>query len=88
MTYLHGTFKDVHNTDVEVQIRSAQGSREIIIGETDNSDVFFSSDPVDISLSLNDMFDVILKKSARITLESAIYLGDILFAGNIGDVSV
>lgn len=89
MSYLHGTFKDTENKEITVEIRSTTGNKDIVIGEElGKSDIYFSYDPVNISLSLNDMFEVILKKTARITLESKVYLGDVLFAGNVNDVSV
>lgn len=89
MSYLHGTFKDFNDKDIEVQISSKKGNKDIVIGNSaDNSDIYFSFDPVNITIQLDDMFQVILKKSARIILESKIYLGDVLFAGSVDDVSV
>ena len=88
MSYIHGTFKDVENKTVEVRINTSSGNNEIVIGNGHDSDVYFSSDPVTISMQLEDMFEVIIKKSASISLQSKIYLGDILFAGKPNDVSV
>lgn len=88
MAYLHGTFKDIEENTIEVQIRSNQGSGNIVIGENHNSQVFFSDDPIEISMEADDMFEHILKKSCKITLLSKIYLGDKVFAGNEEDVTV
>jgi len=49
MAYLHGTFKDRKNNTIEVQIRNAVGSGNIVIGEDHSSEVFFSDDPIEIS---------------------------------------
>jgi hypothetical protein len=86
--YLHGTFKDIENNTIEVQIQSNSGSGEILIGNDSNSKVFFDEDPVNISLNMEDMFECVLKKTAHISLQSKIYLGDMLFAGNVHDVTV
>ncbi len=88
MAYLHGIFKDLNNSDVEVQIRSNQGSDNIVIGDSPTSDVQFAEDPVSIATETDSLFEVILAKSARITLLSKNYLGNVLFAAKPTDVSV
>ena len=87
-SYIHGTFKDIKNNTIEVQIRSVNGSDEIVIGENANSSVFFDADPVVITSGVDDLFSVFFATQARITLQTKMYLGDILFSGNPTDVSV
>lgn len=86
--YLHGTFKNKNNDTIEVQIRNSKGIQEIVIGEDHNSEVFFSDDPVEISLEADDLFQTVLKKSCTINLVTSIFLGDKVFAGNAEDVTV
>lgn len=88
MAYLHGTFKDRKNNTIEVQIRSNASGGTKVIGENHNSEIFFSSDPIDITMECDDMFEHIIKKSCTINLITSIYLGDMVFAGNENDVTV
>jgi len=89
MAYLHGTFKNLSNETVEVRITSGGGGGEIIIGESDQSSVFFdAANPVTISLTNDDLFSVIIPRAARINLQSKIYLGDSLFSANPTDIAV
>ena len=67
-SYIHGTFKDIKNNTIEVQIRSANGDEEITIGENANSSVFFDADPVVIISGVDDLFSVFYTTQARITL--------------------
>ena len=50
MAYLHGTFKDRKDNTIEVQIRSNASGGTKVIGEDHNSQVFFSDDPIDITM--------------------------------------
>lgn len=71
-----------------MQIRSVRGDSEIVIGENANSSVFFDSDPVSLTTQPDNLFDVIITQQAKITLQTKIYLGDILFSAKPTDVSV
>lgn len=89
MTYIHGTFKDLNENTIEVEFRSNTGDTEIIIGNTDDSDVFFSGDePVVISFEAEDLFNTVIMKECSINLISKIYLGDKIYAGNSEDIRV
>ena len=88
MAYLHGTFKDRKDNTIEVQIRSNASGGTKVIGEDHNSQVFFSDDPIDITMECDDLFVPIIKKSCTINLITSIYLGDMVFAGNENDVTV
>lgn len=88
MAYLHGTFKNKDNDTIEVQIRSTVGAEVINIGEDHNSKVFFSDDPIEITVECEDLFTPIIKKSCTINLLTSIFLGDKVFASNDEDVSV
>lgn len=88
MAYLHGTFKDRKDNTIEVQIRSNASGGTKVIGEDHNSQVFFSDDPIDITMECDDLFVPIIKKSCNINLITSIYLGDMVFAGNENDVTV
>lgn len=87
-TYIHGTFKNINNDNIEVQIRSELGTKEYVIGEDDNSKLFFDVDPVTIETECEDMFTNIIKKSCKITLVTSLFLGDVLFAANEKSVTV
>lgn len=89
MTYIHGTFKDYYDNDIEVEFRSDNGDEEILIGDTDGADIFFSGDePVVISFDASDLFNTIIMKKCSINLVSKIYLGNKIFAGNSEDIRV
>lgn len=88
MTYLHGIFKDNNDSEIEVQIRSNKGSANIVIADTLTSDVQFGADPVTISTETDDLFSVILAKSARISLLAHSYQGANLFSAKPTDVTV
>lgn len=87
-TYIHGTFKDLQNHTIEVQIRSRLSNYECVIGDTNDSDIYFTDDPIQIEMECDDLFTHIIKKSCTINLLSRVYLGDKLFAGNSESVGV
>jgi hypothetical protein len=87
-TYIHGTFKDRQEHTIEVQIRSRLSNYECIIGNDNDSDIYFTDEPIQIETVCDDLFTHIIKKSCTINLLSRVYLGDKLFAGNSESVGV
>lgn len=85
--YIHGGFLNRHGETVTVYIVT-KGSREqeLEIG-TDEADVFFSEDPVEISDQTNDTFDVLLGQSASIRLLCGNVIAD-LFSTSCRDAVV
>ena len=89
MAYLHGTFKDLSNNTIEVQVRSKNVDYvEYEISDTDLADIHFSDDPVEISCEIDDLFTHVIKKSCTINLITKHYLGNSFFAYNEENVSV
>lgn len=86
-TILKGTFNTIEGNDIYVEIKSPKGLATHLIGDDDNSDVKFGSDPVEIELECDSLFDHILKKRCSLTLVTKIWLGD-LFTANDRDVKV
>ena len=85
--YIHGGFLNRHGETVTVYIVT-KGSREqeLEIG-TDEADVFFSEDPVEISDQTNDTFDVLLGQSVSIRLLCGNVIAD-LFSTSCRDAVV
>jgi len=86
--YLKGSFTDIYGNTITVEILTGKDSEETIeIGSSDNADVFFAADPVEINSELNDSFDVLLPHSATISLLSKKYLPQ-LFSASVWDAVV
>ena len=89
MAYLHGTFKDYSDNTIEVQIRSNNTDyTEYEISDIDLALVHFADDPVEISCTVDDLFEHVIRKSCTINLVTKIYLGNSFFASNEDSVSV
>ena len=67
MAYIHGTFRDIRNTPIEVHIlTNGDNTKEVIIGE---DGLFFGGDtPIEITEDNDDLFTPIIKKSCTINL--------------------
>lgn len=85
-----GTFKDIDDNTISVMIynNNITGVNNIVIGNTDLDDVYFSSDPVNISTQCDDTFTHVIKRSCTISLITKIYLGQYLYANNIRSIMV
>ena len=81
------SINDDHTISVVITKQSAS-TETFTIGNDRNDDIFFSSDPINISTNIDDTFQVVIGRQATITLASHIWLGDYLFAYNITDIAV
>lgn len=86
-TYFRGSFKDIKQNTISIQIISPNGQAEYDLDDKD-SPVKIAYDSIEISYDIDDMFSAILKKRMSINLTSRIYLGDIIFSDKIREVSV
>ena len=83
---IYGTFKNINNDTIEVEIinNSIEGD-QVEIGE---NGLFFSGDPIEIETNIDDTFEHIIKKTATINLVTDSYVGNLFFAENSRSVSV
>ena len=86
-TYFRGNFKDIYDNNINIEIISPNGQREIDLDDED-SPVKIAYDSIEISYDMDDMFQTIIKKQMSLNLTSKIYLGDIIFSDKIREVSV
>ena len=86
-TYFRGSFKDIKQNTISIEIISPNGQAEYDLDDKD-SPVKIAYDSIEISYDIDDMFSAILKKRMSINLTSRIYLGDIIFSDKIREVSV
>lgn len=83
---IYGTFKDINNQTVEVEIiNSSIEGEQVEIGE---DGLFFSGDPIQIETNNDDTFKHIIMKTATINLVTNRYVGNLFFAENARSVSV
>lgn len=75
---LRGEFRDLSDELLTVIIKSG-GSGEV--KEIGKDGLYFSSEPVHIEETLNDITEHVIRKSATINLVVSDYLGDVLFTG-------
>jgi len=75
-----------HRIDVTITCDSEE--QNIIIGNDNNTHIYFDADPVNITLDCDDTFNHILTHRATINLVTDIWLGDYLFADNNTDIPV
>ena len=88
MLTISGTFKDLHDNDIQVVIekQSTQTQTYTINGE---DGIYFAGDnPVTITQDVENEFQHILSKQCTINLICEDYVGDLFFADNARDVSV
>lgn len=89
MATITGTFFDITNkAKYQVVLNCPKLASNITIGENENADVWFGSDPVVITRDWEDSFQHVIRSSCQIDLVSKIWLGDYLFAENATDISV
>ena len=86
-TYLRGSFKDIKQNTISIEIISPNGQGEYDLDDKD-SPIKIAYDSIEISYDIDDMFSTILKKRMSINLTSRIYLGGIIFSDKIREVSV
>lgn len=82
---LRGEFRDLSDELLTVIIKSG-GSGEV--KEIGKDGLYFTSEPVYIEETLDDITEHVLRKSATINLVVSDYLGDLLFTGAARDIVV
>lgn len=82
---LRGEFRDLSDELLTVLIKSG-GSGEV--KEIGKDGLYFSSEPVQIEESIEDITEHVIRKSATINLVVSDYLGDLLFTGAARDIVV
>ena len=83
---IYGTFKDINNQTIEVEIiNSSIEGEQVEIGQ---DGLFFSDDPIQIETNNDDTFEHIIKKTATINLVTSSYVGNLFFAENARSVTV
>lgn len=88
--HLIGEFKAKSGSTILVIIKiPGAGSLPRIGGHSyEQSDIFFSNDPVEIKTEVDDFFDVIFTRSCKISLYTKKYLGDLLFTSDSRNITV
>ena len=82
---IQGQFRDIDNSLITVIFTKDDGSSQTIeIG----TDIKFADSPVTISTNNDDLFNVIIRKSAKIALLTTSYVGNLFFADNSRSVKV
>lgn len=66
--YIHGSFLSQQSDMITVHIVTGNDRTQTIEIGTEKADVYFSDDPAEIENEVNDTFDVLLRKSAKIRL--------------------
>lgn len=66
--YIHGSFLSQQSDTITVHIVTGNDRTQTIEIGTEKADVYFSDDPAEIENEVNDTFDVLLRKSAKIRL--------------------
>lgn len=66
--YIYGSFVNQLNDTISVCIVTKNDRTETLAIGTDEADVFFTDDPVEITSEVNDTFDVLLRQSASVRL--------------------
>ena len=86
---ISGYFKTIDNEHtITVTITSPANGSNIVIGNDETAEVWFSPSPVALSVDTESTFDVILGQRATINLVTNIWLGDYLFADQITSIPV
>lgn len=84
---IYGTYKNINDDIISVDIISNKGDRVIEIGGS-NATTHFSDDPIQIKSSVDDTFKTIIKSKCSIKLITKEFLGTELFASNARDIKV
>ncbi len=66
--YIYGSFLTQQSETVTVHIVTKGDRTQILEIGTEEADIYFGDNPVEISDEVNDTFDVLLRKSATVTL--------------------
>lgn len=85
--YYHGSFLNIAGETVTVHILTKKGNADIEIGDEGSGIWFADENPVEITSSFNDSFDVLLRSEATITLQTRDFLPD-LFCTSCRDAVV
>lgn len=90
---ISGTFKNVNNVDIEVCIYNSKSAdlTTYLIGDDvldDTNHFAFAADGVSITHNFSSLFEPIITGEATITLVSNIWVGDMLYANDLGDIVV
>lgn len=84
--YIHGSFYDINNNEIEVQIVSYNDtSTERIIGD---DGLYFGGSPLTISTDIEDTFTHVIKQSLEINFVTDNYVGDLFFSNGARDITV
>ena len=84
--YIHGSFYDINNNEIKVQIVSYNDtSTERIIGE---DGLYFGGSPLTISTDIEDTFTHVIKQSLEINFVTDNYVGDLFFSNGARDITV
>lgn len=76
--YLYGEFLNKRGQAVRVDIvTGSDKSTTIEIGADATADVWFTDDPVSVDMNVNDTFDVLLPRSATISLYTSVWLPEL-----------
>lgn len=86
-TIIRGGFKDNKERLVTIDIYSPLGNGEYDLN-ADNSPIKISFDSIDIEYDIDNMFEVIIKKTMSIDFITTRYFGDVLFSDRIKQVKV
>lgn len=86
-TIIRGGFKDNKERLVTIDIWSPLGMGEYDLN-ADNSPIKISFDSIEIEYDIDDMFEVIIKKTMKIDFITTRYFGDVLFSDRIKQVKV
>ncbi len=86
-TIIRGGFKDNKERLVTIDIYSPLGKGEYDLND-DNSPIKISFDSIDIEYDIDNMFEVIIKKTMSIDFITTRYFGDVLFSDRIKQVKV
>lgn len=74
--YIHGSFMNRAGEEITVYILTKQSRTEEKEIGTDESGLYFTDDPVEITSEMNDTFDVLLTQSATVRLLAREYIED------------
>ena len=88
-----GTFKNVNNVDIEVCIynQKSNDNTTYLISDVELDDTYhfaFAADGVSVRHNFSSLFEPIITGEANITLVSNIWVGDMLYASDLGDIIV
>lgn len=75
--YLHGEFDNIKGERVRVEIVTRRDRTTRLEIGSEDSGVYFSADPVEITSEANDTFDALLRSSAVIRLQTGRFLEEV-----------